>query len=237
MGNFISIGPIDITPVNLGEIAYVLLAFSMTYLLRKRLGIASFGQLSTWLWAHIYLGLLGMLIVWFHSRQRFSPNEILANAAMVVFLIATFAGIVTRLLYSAVPRVLATLPTYDPADVLERRIRTLGTEAQSFAAFKSPPFAAACDDLLRRAGGPPGLVEDQIRTGRQAVPEFERDDFDRMTALLLERGRLLRTAGRRRSWRRLLEYWWLGHVWVTMAGWMLATLHVFDTLVLRGRWS
>lgn len=236
-GNFVSRGPLTITPVNLGEIAYLFLAASLTYLFRKRLGIATVGQLSSWLWAHIYLGILGVVFVWFHSRQRFSSGELLANAAMIVLLVGTVTGILVRMLYVVVPRLLATLPNYDPADVLERRIRALETEARSFAAFKSPAFVAACEDLLRWGGGPPSLVADRVRSAQAALPPAERDDFDRMAALLVERGRLQRSAGRRRAWRRFLDLWWLGHVWVTLIGWILATLHAFDALVLRGRWS
>src|SRR5581483_7170997 len=129
-----------ITVINLGEIAAVLLAGSVFYLFRKRAFIGMPGHLDSWLWAHVYLSVMGLLLVWHHSRGRFSPSERLANAAMLLFFAAAAAGVLLRLLYAGIARLLGQLPDYDPPRVLRERIGALEREAASLAAMKSSTF-------------------------------------------------------------------------------------------------
>lgn len=238
MGNFVSVAGVDITPVNLGEIGVVCLLFSAAYVLRKRLGIGVFGRLDAWLWSHVYLGALGLLFIWYHSRQRFSPQAWLPNAAMFLLLFTALSGIVGRLLYVAVPRLLSGLPSYDPPPALRARIAALELEAAAYATFKSPGFQALYAHLLQRpldfAPAAPGLG--RVQQGRAALPPDEVPDFDRAAALLVERGALLNTLGRRRRYRRLLELWWTLHVRLTETGIIFAALHVLDSLLIARQW-
>lgn len=237
MGNLISVGGILITPVMLGEIGYVFLAASMVYLIRKRLGLATVGQLAPWLWAHVYLGLLGVMFVWYHSRQRFTPDMWLANLAMFLFIFSALTGIVTRLGYVFLPRLLYLLKFYDPPVILEERAKVLETEAETFTGFKSAFFHSVYNQLRGMALTPAVYEGVWFRMQRQTLPPQEVDDFDRMAEVLLERGALLETAARRRLMRRVMDVWWLAHVWLTLIGWFFATIHVLDSLLLQGRWS
>lgn len=238
MGNFISIAGVDISPVNLGEIGAVSLLLAAAYLLRKRLGIGVFGRLDGWLWSHIYLGLLGLLFIWYHSRQRFSAQAWLPNAAMILLFLTALSGVVGRLLYVLVPLRLARLPDYDPPRALQARIADLETEAAACAAFKSGGFRALYEHLLRRPldllPAAPGWG--QVQQGRAGLPTDELPDFDRMATLLSRRGELLATLGRRRGYRRALAWWWTVHVRLTEAGVIFAALHVIDSLLIERRW-
>ena len=239
MGNFVEIAGVPITPVNLGEIGFVCLLFAAAYVFRKRLGIGVFGRLDGWLWAHVYLGALGLLFIWYHSRQRFSPQAWLPNAAMFLLLFTALSGLAGRLLYVAVPRLLGRLPDYDPPRVLQERIAAVETEAAAYAAYKSDGFRALYAHLLRRpldlAPAAPGWG--QVQQGRAALPPAEVPDFDRAAALLRQRGELLGTLGRRRFYRRLLDWWWTIHVRLTEAGTIFAALHILDSLLIMRQWK
>ncbi len=239
MGNFVSVAGVDISPVNLGEIGAVCLLFAAAYVFRKRLGIGVFGRLDGWLWSHIYLGLLGLLFVWYHSRQRFSPKAWLPNAAMVLLILVALSGIIGRLLYVAVPRLLGRLADYDPPRALQERITALETEAAACAAFKSGAFQALYDHLWHRpldlAPAAPGWA--YVQQGRAALPPREVPDFDRAATLLSQRGQLLTTLGRRRRYRRALDWWWTIHVRLTEAGVLFAALHVLDSLLIARKWK
>ena len=238
MGNFISVVGVEITAVNLGEIGVVCLLFAAAYVLRKRLGIGVVGRLDAWLWSHVYLGALGLLFIWYHSRQRFSPQAWLPNAAMFLLIFTALSGIVGRLLYVAVPRLLKGLPSYDPPPALQARIAALETEAAAYTAFKSPGFQALYEHLLHRpldlalASSGRGPFEQE----RAALPPTEVPDFDRAATLLVERGTLLDTLGRRRRYRRLLELWWTLHIRLTETGIIFAALHVLDSLLIARKW-
>lgn len=239
MGNFITIAGVTISAVNFGEIGTVFLLFTVAYVLRKRLGIGVFGQLDGWLWSHVYLGLLGLLFIWFHSRQRFSPQAWLPNAAMILLIFTSLSGIVGRVLYVVTPRFLQRLPDYDPPPALQRRISALEMEASSLAAFKSATFRALYEHLLHRpldyAAASPGWP--QLQQGRAALSPAEVIDFDRTAALLVQRGELLTTLGQRRRYRRLLDIWWLIHIRLTEAGAIFAALHIVDSLLIARKWK
>ena len=237
--NYVTIGSIDVTPVNLGEIGMACTLGSVAYFIRKRIAIGAFGDLETWLWAHICLSTLGVMFVWFHSRQRFSSDEWLANLAMLVLLGTAVTGVVFRCLYLLVPRLLSRLPDYDPMDVLISRIGQLANEADALTGLKSRAFFALGEHVRARPLDyvPGGRGQANLRMWRTSLPLAEQADFDRLTMVLVQHAQLSATLERRQGYRRLLDGWWLVHVWLTEAGIVLALIHAFNSLVLMGRWS
>ena len=237
--NFISLGPIDITPTNLGEIAFARILLSACYPLRKRIAIGAPGSLDAWLWMHIYLGALGLMFAWFHSRQRFSPDQWLPNAALLLLLAGSLSGVVQRLAYVVVARRLAALPDYDSPARLAERIADLGQQATAYAEYRSAAFQAT-HQLLQGRGARRPVAADIWRLALEqqaALQPHERADFTRMLAALRERDRLLGVMLRRRALRSLLDRWFTIHAWLTLAGLMLMLAHAFDSLVIIRKWS
>jgi hypothetical protein len=239
MGTFITVAGIDVTPVMLGEVGAIFLAGSMAYTLRKRLFIGGHGQLSSWLWAHVYLGLLGVFFIWYHSRQRFSPNQRLANTAMVLLILTVLAGIAGCALYALIPPLLHRLPDYDPPDRLRQRIDALEVEASALAALKSAEFRAAYERLLRQAPemAPSAPGWKGIQDDRTGVAREEAGDFDRVTALLVRRAELMGTLRRREGARTMLGGWWKIHERLTEAALILAGIHIIASLLIDHRWK
>lgn len=231
-GIFVTVAGIDITPINLGEIGAVCLLFTIAYAGRKRLGIGAFGWLDSWLWAHIYLGLLGAYFIWFHSRQRFTPSALLPNAAMILLIFTAISGIVGRVLYRVIPRLLGRLPDYDPPDAIQVRISALEREAEALVALKSHPFQTLAAQLatgaLELTPAAPGWA--QYQQARASLPPGEVRDLDRVAELTGQSHQLRQTLGRRRRFRRILELWWTVHVRLTETGLILGALHILDAI-------
>jgi hypothetical protein len=232
MGDFITVLGLDITPVMLGEIGAALIAVSAAYTFRKRLFIGGLGNLDAWLWMHVYLSLLSIVFIWYHSRQRFSSNALLANAAMFALILTVLSGVLGRLCYVLIPRTLARLTDYDPPERLRRRIAALETEAASIVTLKSGAFRAGYERLLRQrpASGPNTVAS-------SSVPPVEAYDYERMRVLLLKRGELRRVLRRRTTARRVLDGWWTVHVRLMEAGLLLAALHILSSLLIDHRWK
>ncbi len=238
-GDFITIGGFDLTAVRLGEVGAVFIFASAAYTFRKRLFIGGLGVLDSWLWAHVYLGALGLLFIWYHSRQRFSANMRLANAAMFLLLFTGLTGVLGRVCYLIVPRILAGLKDYDPPARLRERIAALEVEAAAFVAMKSEPFVATYQEMLRRPlpMRPPAVAMQRLQTARAPVPAAEQAEFDRVAVILMRRGELLSTLRRRTAARRLLDWWWLVHVRLTEAGLILASIHILVSLLVDHRFK
>lgn len=237
-GIFVNVAGVDVTPINLGEIGAVCLLFTVAYAVRKRVAIGALGWLDSWLWAHIYLGLLGALFVWFHSRQRFSPSALLPNAAMILLLLTALSGIAGRILYRIVPGALHRLPDNDPPDALQTRVTGLDREISALVALKSPQFQALAAQLsalwVELTPAAPGWG--QFQHARATLPTNEFSDFERLAQLTSQRRTLLLTLGKRQRYRRALDLWWTLHVRLTETGLILGALHILDAL-LSGRLS
>src|SRR5687767_10176356 len=84
-----------------GSALILLLAF---FGVRKRWYRSTFGTLEQWLQSHIYLGVLVLVILFFHAGGRFHDN--VAVATLVLLSIVVVSGIVGAVLYATVPRML-----------------------------------------------------------------------------------------------------------------------------------
>ncbi|MBK7977138.1 MAG: hypothetical protein IPK07_29030 [Deltaproteobacteria bacterium] len=85
-----------------GAAAIVLLAL---YSVRKRVpGLSRFGRLPRWLDAHVTLGLVGPMLVLFHTAGRLGGIISVAFWSMVV---VVTSGVIGRYVYAQVPRTIA----------------------------------------------------------------------------------------------------------------------------------
>jgi hypothetical protein len=152
---------------------------------------------------------------------------------MLLLFAATAAGVLTRLLYVAVPRLLGRLPDYDPPSVLQERIGALEREAASLAAMKSQPFQSVYERALSRT--PIGSHE--LAQARASLPPAEVDDFDRALWLLERRAVLRQTVQRRRLYRLALATSWRIHLALSLAAIAVVVLHILDAVFIRQRLS
>src|SRR5687768_14015481 len=84
-----------------GSALILLLAF---FGIRKRWYRSTFGTLEQWLQSHIYLGVLVLVILIFHTGMRF--NDKVAVTTLILVIIVVASGVFGAILYVTVPRLL-----------------------------------------------------------------------------------------------------------------------------------
>jgi len=96
-------GPKGGTPAGIvfGALALFVMAFECLLGVRKKYPASPLGRVQSWLRAHIWLGLLALLLVLYHSGFHWGRG--LANWLMWLFLIVSLSGIAGVVLQSIIP--------------------------------------------------------------------------------------------------------------------------------------
>jgi len=85
-----------------GIVGTALILANLLYLARRRLARWSLGSMATWLNLHVFTGLVGSLLVLFHSAFQFRTPIALTTALSLGIVVLT--GILGRYLYALTPR-------------------------------------------------------------------------------------------------------------------------------------
>lgn len=85
-----------------GIVGTILILANLLYLARRRLARWSLGSMATWLNLHVFTGLLGSLLILFHSAFQFRTPIAVVTAVSLGVVVAT--GIAGRYLYALTPR-------------------------------------------------------------------------------------------------------------------------------------
>lgn len=86
-----------------GIVGTALILVNLTYLLRRHVkAMRRMGSLRTWMEVHILTGLLGPLIILFHSTFMFKTQVAIAASIALAVLVVT--GVIGRYIYAQVPR-------------------------------------------------------------------------------------------------------------------------------------
>ncbi|MGB3050235.1 MAG: hypothetical protein WBB42_04520 [Polyangiales bacterium] len=85
-----------------GIVGTILILANLLYLARRRLARWSLGSMTTWLNLHVFTGLIGSLLILFHSAFQFRTPIALVTALSLGVVVAT--GIAGRYLYALTPR-------------------------------------------------------------------------------------------------------------------------------------
>ncbi|MGB8328953.1 MAG: hypothetical protein WCE62_02410 [Polyangiales bacterium] len=85
-----------------GIVGTALILANLLYLARRRLARWSLGSMATWLNAHVFTGLVGSLLILFHSAFQFRTPIALVTAVSLGVVVVT--GIAGRYLYALTPR-------------------------------------------------------------------------------------------------------------------------------------
>ncbi len=94
-----------------GIAAAALMLFEAALNLRKRVPTLAIGRAETWLQAHIWLGLLTVLLVFFHGGFRFGGW--LTTLLMIVFLLMIASGVVGIVLQHTMPKFMRRYLRYE----------------------------------------------------------------------------------------------------------------------------
>ncbi|MCC6624942.1 MAG: hypothetical protein IT385_27090 [Deltaproteobacteria bacterium] len=189
-----------------------LILLNLTFMLRRRVSaMRRFGPLRLWMDMHVVTGLLGPLLVLFHTA--FLPQTNVAIIAAVALIVLVVTGIVGRFIYAMVPRTLAGAESgpeevaarldaardhiarhVPPDDPLWPELDRLGVDP------RVPRTTVGCLLLLPHAMTSTALVRLRLRALARAHPGVALDDLKELVIVR----RRLHTLG---LYRRLLAWW------------------------------
>lgn len=135
-----------------GTALILLLAF---FGIRKRWYRSTFGTLEQWMQSHIYLGILAMIVLLFHTGGRF--NDKIAVTTLVLMAIVVASGILGAILYVTVPRMLTEVESDLTVEEIADQLNQLARSMARIASGRSAPFQRIYDELLRQTA-PGGLA-------------------------------------------------------------------------------
>lgn len=217
----------------------------MLYSVRKRVGfLRSLGSLRHWLSAHMFLGIMGPILVTFHTTFKF--NGIIATSFWSMIITMVF-GILGRYIYIQIPRSLAgaELRVLD----IERMVQTIDSRLGEFS--KGVNVSELCKAIDLREKGPEdtGLIKsllfmfrddivisyrlrklDSVLRKTHHLPWKVRKKIDfliRKKAAFTRRMNYLSTS------HKILHYWHIFHVPLAIVMFLIMILHVFVYYLFR----
>jgi predicted membrane channel-forming protein YqfA (hemolysin III family) len=228
------------TPIGLmyGTIGFVLCYFLAYFGIRKRAYRSRFGTLEQWLQAHIYLGVLALVVLVLHTGGRF--NDTIAVATLVLVAIVVVSGIVGAVFYVTVPRLLTEVESELTVDEISEQINQLGRQMARIASGRSEPFQRIYKQLIDE--GKPGwlagwrLLAARMRNKKSVssdwapllrlVPKDEEGELRQMLVVSRQRKELLLRLLFQQRYKNVLESWLYVHVPFTVALLLFAVVHV-----------
>lgn len=218
-----------------GATALVLLL--MGFGIRKRAYKSTWGTLDGWLQAHIYLGLLSVVVVLLHAGFRFEDKIATATFAALVAVVAT--GFLGARLYASLPRALTREQTNLPAEEISEELNRLRRSMAQLAAGRSALFSRLAERLLaegkpRSAAGwrllfGAGKTAGEERDLEPLVAQLPEDEREPLRQLFVGSRRHRELHGRLKRQQRiknLLEVWLYLHLPLSFALLVLLAVHI-----------
>lgn len=146
-----------------GVVASALVVLLVAFGWRKRAYRSKLGTLEGWLQAHVYLGVLVLVVVLLHTGFRFEDR--VAVAAFVVMGLVVLSGLVGAAFYTVYPRLLTDVQSnLSPAETSERLNRLTASMAR-LASGRSRAFEGVFQEVVG-ASIPRGLAGWKLLVGR-----------------------------------------------------------------------
>jgi hypothetical protein len=216
----------------LGVSGWLMLLVPVLYAGRKRIPILrQAGSLRTWLEVHIFCGLVGPVLVTFHTSFKFNGLISVAYWSMVI---VALSGIVGRYLYVRIPKTIRGVElTYDEVVARSRSLRA-ELDDEALPAGVRTTIAS----FEQRAGGRSGLRRAWLRRrmlGRLLAQGVEAQLARELSSSAVERLALeSRLAGLERT-KRFFGLWHVFHLPLVWLMFGIVTLHIGLALYL-GYW-
>lgn len=224
-------GPVGQT---LGVLGAALMLVPFVYMARKRLSRGKgAANLKRWLEVHIFCGIVGPVVVTFHTAFKF--NGIVSAAYWSMVLVA-LSGFVGRYLYVRIPRTIRGVELSQGE--LDDRMTALLEDLQWTAGpgvldaiERIDADIAACAPRWWQVGSQPALTA-SIQAATAGLTLADAAVSAQLTALLAERAGLQQRRHALAVTKRVFDLWHVFHlplVWIMFA---IVTLHVAVALYL-----
>ena len=229
-----------------GTIGYALILLLAFFGIRKRWYRSRFGTLEQWLQSHIYLGLLALVILLFHTGGRF--NDKIAVATLILVGIVVGSGIFGAVLYVTIPRLLTEVESELTVDEISEQLNQLAKQMARIASGRSEPFQRIYHQLIDESMpgwlGGWGLLVSRLRRKNAKVradlppllalvPKEEEVELRQMLVVSRQRKELLIRMLFQQRYKNILEAWLYIHVPFTIALLLIAIVHIAAVFYFR----
>ena len=235
-----------------GTLATLLIGVLLWYGVRKRQYRSRWGTMETWLQSHVYLGLLSLVVVLYHSGFRFEDR--LAVAALVILSLVVLTGILGAVLYTTVPRILTDVQGDASPEELAVEIRRFARSMARLTEGKSPVFRRIHRGLLkeleprplsgwrilfgsprsRRGNHRSKAGEDDWTELLRQVESEEQEDLRELLVRSRQAKEQLQRLVAQQKHRNLLQVWLYAHVPLSLALVVLVLAHLVAVFYYRG---
>jgi len=216
----------------LGAAAFLAVAVSTAYRLRKDLPGRGPFRLEQWLYSHVVIGVLALYLVTAHSGFRLG-NKV-AAIAFAFLAVTVISGVAGLFLFYFMPRTQARhessvlLP-----DDLCRRLSRLHEEIAQLCSGKADAFLEVYNELvipLYRAG--PGKIPGtaDVAPWADRAPAEDMESFAELAAKVEEVHDLMVMLGRHMRFRKWTQGWLLLHVPSTIGLVVFSLVHLITVL-------
>ena len=211
-------GPYNAPFRQFGIVSFGLVLVVAAYTLRRRFIRSLPGRVQDWLWLHVWLGIISILIAFMHenfqnithdlewTKTRFTEYYF-GTSALFALLLLVLTGVVGRLLDMWQARVIAAEADTNGVGItrsIEERMYELSLTIGRLRAGKSAPFQQFCEQALHHKAALPDLLP--------VLAPQEVGDFERAYEVLSERARLGRSLQRQQRARLIIRTWRYIHI-------------------------
>ncbi|HRI39141.1 MAG TPA: hypothetical protein PLO50_11330 [Nitrospira sp.] len=223
-----------------GVIGTVLIGVLMYLGIRRRSYTSQLGSLQGWVSAHVYLGLLTVIVIPLHAGFRFGWD--VHTLAFVLLIIVVGSGVIGISLYRVIPTRLTRLEMKQQADSIDPELDSLFKAMRTLVMAKSEMLVRLYQQELaatqRRTSsgwrllwkGQTGdlLAEQSAFLAKKAslVPPEDRAAFQDLSQLLLKKTQLEIALQQQMGLRNALKAWLYIHVPVSIAMVCSLVVHV-----------
>ncbi len=221
-----------------GTIGFFLCFLLAFFGIRKRWYRSTFGTVEQWMQSHIYLGILVLVILVFHTGGRFDDKVAVATLILVAIVVAS--GVLGAILYVTVPRLLTEVESNLTIDEVSEQLNQLSKQMARIASGRSGPFQRIYNQLIREDA--PGwlagwrLLFRRMRRGTPRTADWtnllalvQKDEQEEIRQLLVvsrQRKELLLRLIYQQRYKNVLESWLYIHIPFTILLLLFAIVHV-----------
>lgn len=224
-----------------GVIGTVIIAVLMYLGIRRRSYDSGVGTLQGWVSAHVYLGLMTLVIIPMHAGFRFALD--VHTLAFVLLAIVVLSGVLGVGLYQILPVRLTKYESGLQADKIDMEIQRLISDMRAIVKDKSDVLVKLYQDeidalrnvkpqgwslLFGRAGSDQLAARAaHLSTVASSIPDAEHPAFQMVSQLLLKKTQLEVNLMHQMRLRNALQAWLHVHVPVSVAMVVAVGIHLF----------
>jgi len=211
-------GPYNAPFRQFGIVSFVLVLVVGAYTLRRRFVRGLPGKVQSWLWLHVWFGVISILIAFMHENFQNITHDIqwtttrfteyyFGTAALFALLILVLTGVIGRLLDAWQARVIATEADTNDAGIsrsVEDRLFELELTVERLCAGKSDEFKQYCELALDMKFDLPRLLP--------VLAPREVSDFQRVYEVLTAHVQLTRSLQRQERAHLIIRTWRYIHI-------------------------